>query len=112
MSLKETILGHKGFATEALEVPEWNTTVHVRELTLKERQAVYERIQGANKLTCAAWVAVFCVVDEDGNRVFAEKDFDAVCGKSAKILERIQDVAFRLSGLNKNEKKESNVSQS
>jgi hypothetical protein len=42
-----------------------------------------------------------CLVDENGDRLFSDKDIKALSAKSGAVLDRLGDVAMRLSGLRK-----------
>ena len=41
MNLRELIGGVKDYQVEAIGVPEWNTTVHLREITVADRPEVH-----------------------------------------------------------------------
>lgn len=46
-----------------------------------------------------AKLLALCIVDEDGKQVFSTHDVEALGNKSAGALERVVNVAQRLSGL-------------
>lgn len=103
------ILKAKDLKTEAVEVPEWGGTVLVRALTAKERLDISREITGPDgKIDRSATLDLqirlpfLCMVDESGARLFAdESDLIALQAKSAAALERVFDVAQRLSALSK-----------
>jgi hypothetical protein len=104
---REQILTASDIRTEDVEVPEWGGSVRVRALTGVERDA-YEttivniRSDGSKVMNLrnlrARLVAVSCV-DEDGNRLFTDADAMELGNRSASALERVFDVAQKLSGL-------------
>ena len=87
--------------------------VRVRGLTGKERDRYEESItigkgkdKDINARNARAKLVVMCVVDEQGNRVFSDADVAWLGEKSAVALERIFDVARKLSGLSDTDVKE------
>lgn len=103
---REKILAAQDVRFEEVPVPEWGGVVRVKGLTGKERDALeFSMIQGKGKKASvnlanlrAKLVSQACV-DEAGNRIFSDDDVAALGNKSAAALQRIFDVAQRLSGL-------------
>ncbi len=103
---RDQILAAQDIAWEDVDVPEWSGSVRVRGLTGEERDA-YEatilKMRGTNaQLNLAnarAKLAQRSMVGEDGALLFSESDIAALARKSAAALERVFDVAQRLSGL-------------
>lgn len=105
---KDAILGALDLPQETVEVPEWGGSVIVRALTGKERDLFESTFSNESAKTHAdkmanvrARLVVQCVVDEAGERLFKDSDLEALGGKSAKALDRVFEVAQRLSGLGK-----------
>lgn len=105
-TLRERILAFDDQQFEDVEVPEWQTTVRVRGLTGAERDAwegSLMRQEGrrarVDYSNVRAKLIVRCVVDRDGNRIFEDRDEPALGRKSASALQRIFEVAQRLSRL-------------
>jgi hypothetical protein len=105
---REQILALDDRLFEEVDVPEWNTKVRVRGLTGSERDAweaslVREDGSGRRRRmdysNLRAKLIVLSVVDAGGNRVFEPTDTAALGRKSASSLERIFEVARRLSRL-------------
>lgn len=104
---RDEILGAHDRKTEDVAVPEWGGTVRVRALSGAERDAYEAGIvqikgDGSRKFTLAnarARLVSLSVVDENGEHLFSEADVAALGAKSATALERVFDVARRLSGL-------------
>lgn len=105
---KEDILKRTDLETEEVEVPEWGGTVLVRALSGTERDA-YEAScmsdrgkQGMvrNLANVRAKLVVRSLVDEDGKRLFTDGDAAALGETSAAVLDRLFEVAARLSRMN------------
>lgn len=103
---REAILNAPDIETEDVAVPEWGGTVRVKGLTAGERDAYAESLlvgKGKNRevrmLDAHARLAAITIIDEDGNRLFSRNDIDALSAKSAAAIERVYDVAARLSGI-------------
>ena len=105
---KRQILDAPDLKTEDVEVPEWGGTVRVRGLTGTQRDA-YQfsivHIEG-NKATSdltnvSAKLVAASLIDEQGNLLFDEAEVNALGRKSAGALQRVFEVASRLSGLSK-----------
>lgn len=104
---RDAILQAEDRKTEDVAVPEWGGTVRVRSLSGAERDAyeahiVQLKADGSRSLNVknlrGKLVSLSCV-DEDGARLFSDEDADALGDKSAAALERVFDVARKLSGL-------------
>ena len=108
---REEILGISDFTFENVNTPEWgeDTFVRVRGLTAHERDtfeltAVKEDFSGVTKAGMSdmrAHLVSMAVVDIDGRRLFTPEDIAALSTKNALVIDRIFNVARRLSGLSK-----------
>jgi len=107
---KDQILKADDLPFKDVEVPEWGGTVRVRAMTGAEREsfeaAIYDmsgekakflRQDFRAKLLCRT------IVDEQNKRLFSESDIAALSAKSAKVLDRLMEVAQGLSGLSREE---------
>ena len=121
MLSRDTILAKNDVQTEEVEVPEWGGSVLVRGMSGTEREAFEKartrevpsgnrNARRAGQTTTEfsrerlrAGLVCACAVDERGNRLFTTEDLPALNDKSAAALERIVDVAMRLSGMDNNE---------
>lgn len=115
MSLsRDAILGADDIATESVDVPEWGDKVLVRGLDGEGRDAFESSIRrihpsGEMELdqrNARAKLLVRCLVDDDGERLFADRDAPELGKKSAIVLDRLYEVAARLSGLSDEAKAE------
>lgn len=104
---RDTILQMQDIAFEEVVIPEWNgMTVRVKSLTGAERDDLEaSMLEGEGKKThiklsnLRAKMVARTVVDESGQRVFADADIPALSQKNAAALDRIFTVARRLSGM-------------
>ena len=107
---KDDILGKVNLKTEDVDVPEWGGSVRVRELSAEERDSYENELlvvrQEGRKTTVTpnlrnakAKIVVRAVIDEEGNRLFEDKDVDRLGKLSAQAIDRVAEVVSRLSGL-------------
>jgi hypothetical protein len=103
---REAILAARDIATEVVDVPEWGGSVMVRGLTGRARDSIEARFMDANGKFALGRSGEFrgvyvslTVVDEDGSLLFSEEDISALADKSSVALQRIFDVATRLSAV-------------
>ena len=109
---REDILEAKDRLTEWVDVPEWGGRVLVRSLEGLERDRYegsfvrYGRdakgaisIDGVSNENVRARLCALAVIDEDGRNLFSEADVLVLGHKNAAALDRVFNVARRLSGL-------------
>ena len=103
---KDQILGADDRGTEPVDVPEWGGKVLVRGMTGKDRaDYIASTVLIRGKQTAPdmsnmqAKLVARCIVGDDGARLFADQDIEALGEKSAAALERVFEVASKLSGL-------------
>jgi hypothetical protein len=112
---RAAILAANDVEVEWVPVPEWAPEtagdksaygVYVRSISAAERErlmnasVIVER--GSPRFNLPRFrvkLAALAMCDENGNRLFSETDAHAIGEKSAKVLERISDVAARLAGI-------------
>ena len=104
---RDAILAAASLKTEDVKVPEWGGTIRVRELTGRERDeweaslAVQRGKQMVPDVAnMRAKLAARCIIGEDGEPLFTQSDVHALGDLSAAALDRVFEVASRLSGLN------------
>lgn len=105
---RDAILKAADLATETVAVPEWGGEVIVRAMRGTERDAfeiaLFEGEGDARKFSgenVRAKLLVRCLVDDKGERLFADTDVKALGEHNAAVLDRLYDVAQRLSGIGK-----------
>jgi hypothetical protein len=98
---REAILKANDVQYETVKVPEWKGQVRVRPLTGFERDQFEMSMlddQGQQKMeNVRARLVALSVVDGDGKRIFSDADVHALGEKNSSALDRIFDVAKRLS---------------
>jgi hypothetical protein len=104
---RDAILKAAALKTEDVPVPEWGGSVLVRELRARERDeweaslAVQRGRQMVPDVSnMRAKLAARIIVGADGEPLFTQQDVAALGELSAAPLDRIFEVASRLSGLN------------
>lgn len=110
MLTKDQILGIKDLQIEKVDVPEWGGYVFVRGMTGAERDSFEASVvdirgssQKINMVNVRAKLVSLTACDEEGNRLFEDSDIIELGKKSALALQKVFDVAQRLSGLSKEE---------
>jgi len=96
------ILAAQDLKTISCEVPEWGGTVYVRELNALDMEAFQVSIRdasGALKTSLRERLLAVCLVDESGNRLFAEEEFIELGKKNSAVLARVFETAQTLNGL-------------
>lgn len=104
---RDQILAANDRETVDVEVPEWGGTVRVRALSGAERDAYEVALAGVrpdgsarvNLVNVRARLIALAVVDETGARMFSDADVEALGEKSGIAMQRVFEVAQRLSGL-------------
>ncbi len=108
MALKrDQILEAKDIRTQRVKVPEWavdgEDEVIISSMSGAARDAWEQSFIGSKKGTTIenvrARLLVYCLVDEDGNRLFTEADVEVLGRKSAGAMERCVKVAQKLNRL-------------
>jgi Phage tail assembly chaperone len=104
---RDAILAASALRTEDVPVPEWGGSVLVRELRGRERDEFEASlaVQRGNRMVpdvanMRAKLVARVVVGEDGEPVFSQQDVNALGELSAAALDRVFEVASRLSALN------------
>ncbi|MFC7846123.1 hypothetical protein [Streptomyces sp. NPDC057382] len=111
----EQILDSDDLAYEDVPVPEWGGTVRVRELPGTERDKFEAQFVGKDGASIRAEgldgfrarLAAAAIVDESGKQLFRSAAETKRLGeKSARALQRVCDVATRLSQMSEDDVKE------
>jgi hypothetical protein len=102
---REQILAADDIITEKVQVDGWGGEVLVRGMTGAERDRVEKtlvELKGKRivmKDDIRAKLVAASVVDEKGELLFSEGDIHTLAAKSAAALQKVFEVAQRLSGL-------------
>ncbi|MHC3391293.1 hypothetical protein ACLQ2E_17835 [Streptomyces lavendulocolor] len=111
----EQILDAEDLDYEDVPVPEWGGTVRVRGLSGTDRDKIEASMANSAGTALAvdklagfrARLAAAAIVDENGKRMFrSEAETRRLGEKSATALQRVCDVAMRLSGLTEDDQAE------
>lgn len=108
---KQQILEADDLPREEVEVPEWGGSIWIRTMTGVERDFFEQSVIGShlngnnrqNLTNVRARLVVLTAVDENGIRLFEEKDADELGKKSSAVLDRLFAVAQRLNGLSRDD---------
>jgi hypothetical protein len=105
INLRDHILGADDLKSQPLDIPEWQCTVTIKEMTGQQRARL---LQNAVDVTSGKMdlekmypeLAVYSVYDPDTmHPLFQLADRELLNTKSGAALERIATVAMKLSGL-------------
>ncbi len=83
-----------------LEVPEWGGEVFVRVMSAKDQAALSEDVK-ASELPIK--VILHCLVDEKGQRILSDDDFEALFEEDFPIIMKVFAFVARLNGLSSKE---------
>lgn len=104
---KDQILNAKDLHTETVDVPEWGGEVMIRVMRGVDRDAfenLCARHKGIQNVpNVFARLCGMCICDDAGNRLFSEKEIDALGQRSCVALGKVWDAAIRLNRLNADE---------
>lgn len=113
MTLRDSILAADDLPRERVQTDEWGRSgvpfVYMRGFSGSEREAWErsqtvlgpngDRIPNPRAKNVRAQFLVKLMTDENGDRIFADEDVEALSGKNAAVLERLAMVGLRLSGM-------------
>ena len=106
MSLSKKDILATTLPSETVDVPEWGGKIILRGITATERddyeQAMVDMSPNGAKRklhNVRASLVVRCIVDEQGEREFADSDAEVLGAKDAAIIDRLWDVCRRLCGM-------------
>lgn len=107
---RDQIIGSADLKRETVEVPEWGTTIVLRELDGAERVVYGDTLDGldakgkARPLWIAAHLLVLSAMEDDGRTpVFSVEDVPELVRKNPKVLARLFDHAAALSTVGEKE---------
>jgi ribosomal protein L12E/L44/L45/RPP1/RPP2 len=103
---RDDVLKAEDLTTEEVDVPEWGGSVLVRGLSGRERDEFEASMMVRrgkryvpDTANVRAKIVARCVIGDDGERLFTDSDVDALGEKSGAAIDRVYEVAARLSGL-------------
>jgi len=112
---KEQILGINDIAVKEIQVPKWNGTLFIRQLSRGQQDAYLKRQFGKMGLKQQgrtqgiesnvelfghdAWLFAQGVCDENGQRLFADKDVVALEEKNGEVIGFVASKIVEFSGM-------------
>ena len=105
---KDDILSASDIQYEEMHVPEWNGDVRLKTLTGRERDKFEASMMKINKKgqreenleNLRARLISFCLVDEDGRRIFLnDYEVNALGEKSVAALQRVFNKCQEMNGM-------------
>lgn len=109
---REAILAANDLPTKDVAVPQWGGTVRIRSLTGTERDQFEADVLSARREgqispgNVRARYVSMCVVDEQGNNLFSDKDIEALGGKSGAALEIVYQAVLSMNALSEEDVEE------
>lgn len=103
---RDQILNVDDTVYKEVDVPEWGGSIRLRSLTGAQRDKIEQdsvvqrgRKTSMNMVNFRAKIIAASAVDEAGQLLFVEKDVIALGKKAAGVLDRLSEVASKLSGM-------------
>ena len=95
----ESILMAEDFIFDDVDCPEWGGMVRVRSLSGGQRSIITQRVKDGATEDLEELLCVMGCVNEDGVRIFTNKDVDALKKKSNAPISRIAKKIMAISGV-------------
>jgi hypothetical protein len=104
-NIRDLIMSAKDTHSETVEIPEWGVTVEVRSMSGAARAVLMQdAVQSGGQIDMGRvypdLIIQTCFDPETGEAVFESTDRDLIMSKNGAILDRLAEVATRLSGFN------------
>jgi len=96
MSLRDQILSRKP-RLKAVEVPEWETTVHIKAFTLKELLGLNGK--DLDSLEVLSTILISSLCDEGGTLIFTEADIPELTEKLGREASKLVDEIIAFNGI-------------
>lgn len=106
---REAILGAKDTHQEVVHVEEWGGHVCIRAMSGAERDDFRAAIEGKDASLVGKFEApllALTLVDEEGKRLFSIDDVEALRAKSARVLDKLTQIAMRVNGMTEEAREE------
>lgn len=100
MSLKDKIKNASDLKVKPYRVDEWDCDIYLRSWKGSEKSKFQEWFDQKKHLgEVPARVCLLSIANDDGSRVYQDKDLPELLEKSSEVLDRISVEALRLNGL-------------
>lgn len=106
---REAILALNDLDTTEVYIAAWDTWVRVKAMSAGQQAKLAALTVTSSKgeldvdvsqlAGVMAQVAAWCLVDDNGARLFSDRDVEALNGKAGSALQTIFDAAMRVSGM-------------
>ena len=105
----EAIMRSSDNEMQELHIAQWGGSIYVRGVTCAERDELDKLLNGKAPDVSKARLRIVtrCCCDADGNQLFSVEDEAWLAKKSNRIIEAINELAMRLSGIGANEEESS-----
>jgi hypothetical protein len=85
-----------------VDVPEWGGSVNIRPMDVREldeysNEAMRSKATGLRDFRTK--LVAYCLCDENGNRLFSEKDIDVLAAKSGTVMDRLYRACDELNDI-------------
>jgi hypothetical protein len=105
--LRDQIMSAQDTHSELVEVPEWGVKLEIRSMSGASRAILMQgAVLSGGQVDMAQvypdLIIQTCFDPETGEPVFQAEDRDLILSKNGAILDRLAEVATRLSGFNEN----------
>ena len=97
------ILQAEDFVYDEVDCPEWDGVVRIRSLSGAQRVTLKKAVDNGND-NVDEMLCVMAIVDEDGNRVFDQKQITELSRKNTKAISRVAIRILEISGMRNPEK--------
>lgn len=99
MSIRDKILAANDRKRITMEIPEWDVTVHIAAMSAEDRDSWEKDMIKDKDKNIRARLVVRVLLDDDGERIFQDKDAKELGQKSAAVVDRVFAEAIKLNGL-------------
>lgn len=109
-SLREKILSLDDLHKQTVKIPEWGVTLEVRTIDAGQRARLLMDVMDEKgrpdlEKMQPAMVIAACFDPETGERVFEEADSEVLNHKNGAVIDRLVQVAMKLSGMHEGAEK-------
>ena len=103
------ILNAEDLDTVDVEVEAWGGAIRLQALSAAEAIKFTDSLKGDGKKNANVRIVLLSAIDEDGNRLFDNKELASLKEKNLRILNEIATKALVLNGLLNDEDNEDNL---
>ena len=99
---KNDLFKNYTLATDTVDVEKWGGEVSIQELSAEAIDEM-RKLGAGQELQAAATIIIHGVIDDEGKRVFTNKDKKELLKMSVKDLNKLSEAILGVSGLNADE---------